>query len=403
MDLQLLARAKLLLASSTEINTADANDGPAAGKGLPPRTVPKNGFVVSVIPGSSLINTSVDVRLCVRRGGEVLIDGMPYATALDGEWSSSCIQLSTDFIGDTKFDARLTLSKDAEPPRFNTNSDKQKTSIKPVASTDIAGAVQNLSAVQRDFKVKKDEMKMASRQTTFRNKKDVSANSEFSRVGAELDKIDRENVREESPRAPLFPNSLGASEASAERKTGSMRGLYRSPHSTKRERERVSSSKSLESDKRDYVSTIPSPRAAYDYSSILQEAAAVALAVTEDPAEAAKRRVKERIARRRKKQIAEQQQQEEEERARLEREEAKVKQMQERTRQRVKKLREEAKQREEEEREWMELKMREVKEREAAFDNPERQERARAIRREAASRYCFAFSRANRVVLILLL
>ena len=99
----------------------------------------------SVIKGSSLINTSIDVRHHLKVGSSVTIDGLQYQTAKNAtDWTSSHIALESDWPGDSNFDSTLTITS----PAHNGKSPvKKKNSVISVENTSI----QNVSVEVDDF------------------------------------------------------------------------------------------------------------------------------------------------------------------------------------------------------------------------------------------------------------
>jgi len=93
--------------------------------------------VVSVIRGSSLLSTKSDLRHMVQRGGVVIIDGVEVKLSDKPhcEWSDRRLELSSDWTGDTKIQATLTVRN------LISRSPKKKTFAQPVASEDIQHAV----------------------------------------------------------------------------------------------------------------------------------------------------------------------------------------------------------------------------------------------------------------------
>ena len=97
----------------------------------------------SVIKGSSLINTSIDIRHHLKVGTSITIDGLLYQIASSANnWTSSHIALQYDWPGDTNFESILTISSPVDYRKKFSN--KKKNSSISVPVVDIHNAVNQL-------------------------------------------------------------------------------------------------------------------------------------------------------------------------------------------------------------------------------------------------------------------
>jgi len=160
MDDPLLTRAKLLVNLANGLPSFSAAKG---GDRPTPRLSPRNGatkplevhpadcnlpsgsFLVSVVRGSSLLSTTEDIRPHLRKGSSVLIDGVEYSASSrkTAEWSSTRIELASDYNGPTNLYATLQV-KDWVPKK---SPQKRYNSIEPVASSDIRDAIRALDEI----------------------------------------------------------------------------------------------------------------------------------------------------------------------------------------------------------------------------------------------------------------
>lgn len=77
----------------------------------------KNSFKGAAIKGSSLLNTVGDIRPFVLRGSTILINDIAYEIATAGEWNSSSVQLTTDFVGETDFCVNILIPTGSFSPK----------------------------------------------------------------------------------------------------------------------------------------------------------------------------------------------------------------------------------------------------------------------------------------------
>lgn len=125
----------------------------------------ENGLIyrASVIRGSTLINTHVDIRNIVKRGDYIYIDGHQVKIALKGEWASNRVELEADYDGETNFEAVISFDSSAF---HNIAPSKIKKKACPVATEDIHQAISQLSAVNElCLKFKKEETEKVSKPT----------------------------------------------------------------------------------------------------------------------------------------------------------------------------------------------------------------------------------------------
>ena len=125
----------------------------------------ENGLIyrASVIHGSTLINTHMDIRNIVKRGDLIYIDGHQVKIALKGEWASNRIELEADYEGETNFEAVVSFDSSAFQ---NVSTLKTKKKACPVATEDIHQAISQLSEVNElCLKFKKDEAEKISKST----------------------------------------------------------------------------------------------------------------------------------------------------------------------------------------------------------------------------------------------
>ena len=120
--------------SSQTGHTGAAHDSPM-------RSILKKGeqmnFKCCVIKGSSLVNTSADVRSYLKVGGFAVIDGVSYQLSNSAtEWSVNRIALEQDWPCDTNFEAVLSLDSSVRKSPI-----KKKNVAVPVSASDIQGAV----------------------------------------------------------------------------------------------------------------------------------------------------------------------------------------------------------------------------------------------------------------------
>jgi hypothetical protein len=104
-------------------------------------------FRGSAINGSSLLNIYDDIRSYVEKGSTIYINNISYKTSTTGEWSSNCIELSTDYHEDTSFDCIITIPSDANLPAYNLS--RKKKEILPISSASISQAVEQLNTITR--------------------------------------------------------------------------------------------------------------------------------------------------------------------------------------------------------------------------------------------------------------
>ena len=102
----------------------------------------------AVITGSSLVNTTSDVRAKLMPGSHVVIDGTPCRVSdSTAEWTPSTIALQQDWAGDTNFDAVLEL-KAPRPKRSPSKlSQPRKNTASAVPASDIHAAVSQLDTL----------------------------------------------------------------------------------------------------------------------------------------------------------------------------------------------------------------------------------------------------------------
>lgn len=156
MDDPILARAKLLVnlanglpnfpAASREDRPSKAEQKRATPLEVQPSlNLPAGSFLVSVIRGSSLLSTTEDLRLHLRKGSSVLIDGVEYSVSSrkTAEWSPTRIELASDYDGASNLYATLQV-KDWVPKK---SPQKRSNSIEPVASSDIREAIRALDEI----------------------------------------------------------------------------------------------------------------------------------------------------------------------------------------------------------------------------------------------------------------
>eukprot|EP01035_Chromulina_nebulosa_P030614 gene30614-40695_t len=123
----------------------------------------ENGLIyrASVIHGSTLINTHIDIRNIAKRGDFIYIDGHQVKIALKGEWASNRIELEADFEGETNFEAVVSFDSTAFQ---NISTLKPKKKACPVATEDIHQAISQLSEVNElCLKFKKEEAEKVSK------------------------------------------------------------------------------------------------------------------------------------------------------------------------------------------------------------------------------------------------
>ena len=104
----------------------------------------------SVIRGSSLISTSIDIRHHLKVGSSVTIDGLQYQTANNAtDWTSSHIALQFDWPGDSNFESTLTIIS----PTHNGKKSPLKKKKSVISVEDEI--IQNVSNESDDFLISK--------------------------------------------------------------------------------------------------------------------------------------------------------------------------------------------------------------------------------------------------------
>jgi hypothetical protein len=111
-------------------------------------------FRGSAIKGSSLINTQGDIRAFVQRGATIRVGGGDYQIATVGEWAAGCVQIATDFAGDTNFELVITIPAESYSP-------KRKKAHSPVKNTNILQAVESLDGIKEHFDAKLRDLGIA--------------------------------------------------------------------------------------------------------------------------------------------------------------------------------------------------------------------------------------------------
>lgn len=97
----------------------------------------------TVIQGSSLVSTSIDVRLSLKVGSSISIDGdIVQISDSIAEWSSNRIALKEDWPYETRFDAELFIESQSLLNRSPTKS--HKNTALPVSADRIQNAVSQL-------------------------------------------------------------------------------------------------------------------------------------------------------------------------------------------------------------------------------------------------------------------
>jgi len=111
-------------------------------------------FKVSVITGSSLVSvlSAGDIRNHLKRGATVDIEGKTYAlsTKIGSEWSSTRIELASDYDGESNLNACLNLKATAR------RSPKKKNVAEPIPSSDIRSAIAGLETIHSTFQQHND-------------------------------------------------------------------------------------------------------------------------------------------------------------------------------------------------------------------------------------------------------
>lgn len=100
--------------------------------GAPNVTQKLKTCVGAAITGSSLLSTTEDVRGFLKCSQPILIDNVEYqthATKLPSSWTVKCIELSSDFRGETNFSAEIM---------FEMKITKTKTKKETNASTNLS-------------------------------------------------------------------------------------------------------------------------------------------------------------------------------------------------------------------------------------------------------------------------
>ena len=109
---------------------------------------PANAVKCAVITGSSLVNTTSDIRLQLKAGSIVLIDGIEcQISESTSEWSASTVALQHDWTEATNFDAWLEITS-IKPKRSPAkNKSKRINTAVAVPASDIHDAVRQLDSM----------------------------------------------------------------------------------------------------------------------------------------------------------------------------------------------------------------------------------------------------------------
>lgn len=334
-------------------------------------------FRASVIRGSTLVNTHDDIRIYIKRGDSIFIDGLEVKTALKGEWNSNRIELDCDYEGDTNFNAVITLMPNALGNVIN--SRKVKKSAVPVPSEDIHQAIAHLQVVNDlCMKLKKDdgEIKIknvkAINDTKKRKKKPLRA----------AEDEDSEHLQDwmQSPPQPIqIGSSASISNGSTIRgKTESIKGKDSEPNAGNKT-EVISQPSPTE------LGTLEDQNEENDPVRLVTELNMSRLR-TEDPRDAAEKRVRQKLKDDHIKRLEIEREKENLRRAAIEANELKVNELKEKTLARVTMYKEELKRKEEDEKNRIALAMELKKEKEKELCTEEKRLKMVAVRREARNR-----------------
>ena len=109
---------------------------------------PANAVKCAVITGSSLVNTTSDIRLQLKAGSIVIIDGLEcQISESTSEWSASTVALQHDWTEATNFDAWLEITS-IKPKRSPAkNKSKRINNAVAVPASDIHAAVSQLDSM----------------------------------------------------------------------------------------------------------------------------------------------------------------------------------------------------------------------------------------------------------------
>jgi len=120
----------------------------------------KNSFKGAAIKGSSLLNTVGDIRPFVQRGSTILINNIAYEIATAGEWNSSSVQLTSDYVGETDFSVNILIPTGSFSP-------KRKKAAGSVNSKEVnmMQMVQGLDAITETFGAKLKQQNAAQQVT----------------------------------------------------------------------------------------------------------------------------------------------------------------------------------------------------------------------------------------------
>lgn len=155
MDDEVLARARALVqamnamsmpAQSLAVPTPIPVSDPVKVQSLNVDTGSGN-IKAAAIKGSTLVTTFTDIRPLVQRGATIFIDGVECKISTGGEWSGGRIELTSDYAGETNFDAVITFAQSKKKSKK-----AEKKSPTPIAPNIIMKAVEDLDAFNSHIK-----------------------------------------------------------------------------------------------------------------------------------------------------------------------------------------------------------------------------------------------------------
>lgn len=116
----------------------------------------KLSFRCGVINGSSLVTTYDDIRGYCKQGSKIYINGTQYQLrGIGGEWISNCVELLSDYSGETDFNAVIEISQKGNAKATHRY---ENTGLKPVSSVDIYDSVKSLDSLNTDLRLKKKSL-----------------------------------------------------------------------------------------------------------------------------------------------------------------------------------------------------------------------------------------------------
>ena len=233
MDDPILQRARLLISAANAIDSKLQSFSPQKGTDHPTTTLsprrgstknednasptkpvrvksaalegrPANAIKCAVITGSSLVNTTSDIRLQLKAGSIVIIDGIEcQISESTSEWSASTVALQHDWTEATNFDAWLEITS-IKPKRSPAkNKSKRINTAVAVPASDIHAAVSQLDSMLVGLEPPMVHTLAGIRERNDRNRQENTGERSHSNprgAGSKLPVLRRLSKLEDQPR-----------------------------------------------------------------------------------------------------------------------------------------------------------------------------------------------------------